>query len=146
MGTDQLRAAASGRTVVFVHRTHAPTHEEWETVLRSFREAESLAEVRALVYSEGAAPTLAQRGDLNDLLGGRNPRIAVLTPNKLVRAAGMALRWFNPRLRVFNPTQLNDALSHLEVQAEEAASLESTLTRLLGELGLRAQLGPSPRA
>jgi len=143
--TDQLRAAALGRTIIFVHGANAPTADEWETVLRLFREAENLSEVRALVYSEGAAPTLAQRGDLNDLLGDRNPRIAVLTPSKFVRAAGMALRWFNPRVRVFNPAQLKDALSHLEVQAGEAASLASTLGRLIGELGLRSPLASAAR-
>ncbi|HTJ83518.1 MAG TPA: hypothetical protein VL400_17480 [Polyangiaceae bacterium] len=131
-----LRAARHDRVVVFVHDTTSPTDDEWELVLDHFRAMENLAEARALVYTEGAAPTVVQRGKLNDLVGSRNPRIAVLTPSKIARAAGAALRWFNPRLRVFNPTDLDGALGHLEVTQTEATTLRSTLGRLAGELGL----------
>jgi hypothetical protein len=131
-----LRVQTRGRLVVFAHGITAPTDEEWDGVLEVLERTGELNEVRTLVHTAGAAPTVLQRGKMNDLLRGRQPRIAVLTPSKLARAAGVALRWFNPRVRVFDAHELDEATLHLEVTPDESATLKAMLASAKAELGL----------
>ncbi len=131
-----MRMQQRDRLFVFAHGRTPPTDEEWDVVLEAYSTVPDLNEARSLIYTDGAAPTVLQRGKLNDLLMGRQPRIAVLTPSKLARAAGAALRWFNPRFRVFNPTDYDGAMSHLEVTRDEATSLMSMLASAKADLGL----------
>ncbi len=125
-----------GSCLVFVHTSEAPSDAEWDEVLSHFRTVMKTGTGRALVYTEGAAPNTAQRAKLNALFGSAHPRIAVLTPSPLARAAGTAIRWFNPEVRIFGPDEIERALDHLEVSRAERAALTETLAALRAELGL----------
>lgn len=80
-----------------------------------------------------------QRARMNEVFGKEPPRVSVMTPSKLARAAGAALRWFNPKLRVFNPDEMDAALLHLEVSAEEGAWLTTNLREIKIEMGILRQ-------
>lgn len=125
-----------GSVLVYVHTTAAPSDAEWESVLSFYEDSSPEAQLRTLVYTEGGAPNAAQRARLNARLGPRRVRIAVLTPSTLARAAGTALNWFRPEVRIFGPRDVKQAFSHLAVTDAESSELSNALRELMRELGL----------
>jgi hypothetical protein len=122
-----------GRFNVAVHSDAPPPDDEWDKVLELYRNQRSL---RVLVYTQNGAPTAAQRVRLNAVLKGREFVVAVLTSSPLARAAGAALRWFRPEIRIFNPSELEAALDYLGATATERAELPRLLDELKARLGL----------
>jgi hypothetical protein len=127
-------ATRHGSLVIYVHTAEAPNDDEWDRALRFFESKDP--GLRALVYTEGAAPNAAQRARLNAALGGNKVAIAVLTPSVVARAAGTAIGWFNPNLRVFGPTDFDLALKHIRATPQEGAELRALIEKLKDELGL----------
>jgi hypothetical protein len=121
--------------MVFVHSEESPSNREWSTLMDAFRNATNLRRIRVLVFTYGGAPNARQRAELNDVLGGVRPPVAVVTPSTLARAVCTAIGWFQPRLRAFAPEELEAALDYLD--ANEAD--RKVLTRMLREL--RLELG-----
>ena len=121
-----------GGFLVFVHGAEPPADSEWEELLSLFRMAteEGQTSLRVLVYSEGGAPNARQRAQLNEVLAGIKPRVAVLTPSATARAVGVAISWFNPDLRVFSGDELGRGLDHLDVNHGERRILTHALTEL----------------
>jgi hypothetical protein len=117
--------------LVYVHGCASPTDEEWTRVLAHYGEAVAL-HPRILILTMGGAPNAAQRARLSEAHGKSRPPMAVLTRSVVSRAAGTAYSWFNPRLKMFAPDQLDDALVHLGATDEEAVELRA----LVGELGV----------
>jgi hypothetical protein len=109
---------------------------EWERVLSFYDEPEVARDPRTLVYTQGAAPNAAQRARLNEKLGKRRVRIAVLTPSALARAAGTAVHWFRPEVRIFRPSETDAAIKHLEVTPDVAFELSSALREMKHEMGV----------
>lgn len=128
-----------GNAVVLAHGEKAPTDEEWQAILGMFTGVPRPTDLRVLVHTLGAAPGATQRARLNAALQGTTPRIAVLSDSPVARAAGTAISWFQPRFRVFRPTDLSLALDHLEVDRSERRVLETTLDEL------RAEIARGPR-
>ena len=120
-----------GRFNVAAHGDAPPPDDEWDTVLDHYRNQSS---VRVLVHTENGAPTAAQRVRLNSVLKGRDMAVAVLTASPLARAAGMALRWFRPEIRLFAPTELEAALDYLGASGGERVELARTLEDLKGRI------------
>lgn len=60
----------------------------------------------------------------------------------LARAAGSAVRWFNPHLRVFAPGELERALDYLELRDEYRQEARAALTTLRSELPGRSVRAP----
>jgi hypothetical protein len=135
-----MACKAVGNYLLFAHGKQRPTDAEWETTLQSFREAKNASAVRVLVFTAGAAPDTPQRAKLNDLLGDSKPRIAVLTSSPLARAAGTALRWFNPQFRIFRPDEVERALDHLQVPESDRTSLREEFAKLVAEVAPSALL------
>jgi hypothetical protein len=123
-----------GRFSVAAHSDAPPTDDDWNTVLEEYRSTPGA--LRVLVYTEGGAPNPMQRVRLTTVLKGRDVAVAVLTHSVLVRAAGMALRWFRPELRLFAPSELDAALDYLGASGVERGELVRTLDELRGKLGL----------
>jgi hypothetical protein len=121
--------------LVFVHTAESPTDEEWEELLEYYRKASELPEYKTLVLSIGGAPNAGQRVRLSEIIGEKPTRIAVLTPSPLVRAAGIAVSWFRPNIRMFNPTDVRAALEHLGVPDAELR-IRRALDELKAELGV----------
>lgn len=120
--------------IVYVHDERSPTDEEWEQALSHYREAPDPTLVRALVLTAGGAPNAKQRSRLNQV-AGTSCAIAVLTPSPIARAAGVAVAWFNPRVRIFGRSEVEEALDHLAVSSERRPVLRRLLAELERELG-----------
>jgi hypothetical protein len=141
MRSKSFCARKLGNVVVFVHGSRAPTDSEWDVVLDYYRQAPDASRLRALVYTEGGAPDAKQRARLVEF-SHATARIAVLTASALARAAGIAISWFNPQLRLFKPSEVERALDHLEATTGERVELRRTLAELQGEI-VQTQAHPS---
>jgi hypothetical protein len=125
-----------GRFNIAAHTNEAPPDDQWDALLDFYRTQRTL---RVLVYTEGGAPTAAQRVRLNAVLKGREALVAILTSSALARAAGAALRWFRPEIRIFSPAELEGALDYLGAAGSDRADLARALDELKGKLGLSKQ-------
>ncbi len=112
-----------GDLVVVAHNTEAPNDAAWEEFLSFFREASDVGKTRVLVFTDGGAPNTLQRASLNSALGGKQPRIAVVSASRLVRGVATAISWFNPNIDIFTPDHVEKALDHLNVPAAERRGL-----------------------
>ena len=129
--------------VIYVHGAVAPSDTEWEAVLDVYRQAAFPSRLRTLVYTEGGAPNPKQRARLSaEAFAGKAP-IAVLTTSALARAAGIALGWFNPRIRIYGPGQIDRALDHLLVPTEDRGAVREALGELRQQLSDGAGASPA---
>jgi hypothetical protein len=131
-----MAKAITGRLIVCVHSADAPSDAEWDVILGMFGAAADLRMVRVLVFTLGGAPNARQRSKLNSLVGSERPRIAVLTPSAIARAAGTAISWFIPTLKMFDTDELDSALGHLDATRLDRDALTRTLSELRRELGV----------
>lgn len=135
-----MRVRVSGRFIVFVHGSDNPNDEEWSASMKALAELCHEPGAACLVYTDGGAPNAAQRAELKRATGERGVRIAVLTPSAAARAVGVAVRWFHPELRMFEPDAVDAALDHLSASSEERVVLRVALRELRQEL--RASIAP----
>jgi hypothetical protein len=106
-----------------------PTDGEWARYL-SLVERGGVSGTVQLIYTEGGAPTSAQRGQLVELLDGRTVPVAVLSYSARVRLTVGALSWFNRGIRAFSPRELLDALAYLEIPSRRAGVIGRELDQL----------------
>ncbi|HET9933341.1 MAG TPA: hypothetical protein VFQ35_21700 [Polyangiaceae bacterium] len=123
--------------LIYVHSATAPDDDDWDQVLSFYGAATADAKVCTLVYTEGGAPNAAQRARLNARLGPGIVRIAVLTPSAIARAAGTAVTWFRPHVRVFGQHDFDRAMDHLEISPEGRQEIRDALQDMKRTLGLR---------
>jgi hypothetical protein len=123
-----------GHILVFVHGPDSPSDGEWDEAMVLFRAVPDVARIRVLVFTGGGAPDARQRAKLHTALGKTKATIAVLTPSALARAAGTAIAWFNPGLRVFDPDDIERAFDHLDAARAERPVLSRTLAELRREM------------
>lgn len=109
----------------------------------TFRELD-LTALKVLVFTYGGAPNARQRATLNDVLRAGAPPIAIMTPSALARAVGTAMTWFNPRMALFGPDQLSEAMTHLGSPEHDTPRLKLVLAEL--ERELQRLSGSSPRS
>jgi hypothetical protein len=128
LGTFSLQTV--GDCFVFVHTHESPSDAEWDQALELYRAAPRLDDVRSLTLSYGGAPSAKQRARLNALFGEHKPRMVMLTSSEEARAAGVAISWFNPRLKVFAIEELSRALEHLELPMIDRCPVVETLNEL----------------
>jgi hypothetical protein len=119
-------------TVICVHSQEAPTDRDWEAHLRAVRDEPRVASI--LVFTYGGAPNATQRAALNDVLQRVRVPIAIMTPSLLARGAGTALRWFNPKMRIFDPEDLEGALDHLALSQPARDEISTALGELKREV------------
>jgi hypothetical protein len=123
-----------GNVTVIVHSAAPPADDEWNELMSE--SSTVYGPLRGLVYTAGGAPNAAQRAKLTSLYGNRQILIAVLTESAFARAAGTALRWFRPEVRMFSPRDVNAALDYLQVEASARAEVVRVLDDLKAELNL----------
>jgi ferredoxin-NADP reductase len=112
-----------GNIVVFVHGAKTPDDIEWARAMELYRR--DAGDLRSLVYTAGATPTTKQRSELKATLAGRSAPMAVLTTSALARAAGAAIRWFNPNFRMFSPDEIEAAFDHIKAPAADRATIRN---------------------
>jgi len=123
-----------GKYFVFVHSNEDPSDREWDQLIQVYRKASDPKDIRSLVFTEGGSPNARQRVSLNQLFGATKPVIALITASALARAAGTAISWFNPRVRMFSPEEVERALDHLGATQAERPELVSALKELRAAL------------
>lgn len=106
-----------GDCIVIVHGTTDPNDLEWDRALELLR-AIGPTRAKALVWSDGGAPSAKQRAALEATCGGATPRTALVTESLVSRAAGVAVSWFNPLFKTFAPSAFEAALDHLDLTPE----------------------------
>jgi hypothetical protein len=142
--TGQFRTLAMrmvGNVVVCVHGSLAPLQTEWNAILDLYRTHPNVSSLRTLVYTEGAAPSAAQRADLSSTLGKVKMPTAVMTSSTISRAAGTALSWLNPGFRVFSATDFEGAFTHLGASSAERRQLREAVDEMKNELLARSASG-----
>jgi hypothetical protein len=129
-----LVCAQSFGVVLAVHNTQAPTDDEWARFMSVTKQVK-LEHLRVLVFTDGGTPNVRQRGELVDHFAGQTPPIAMISTNALVKGVATAISWFNPRIKVFAPSDVSKAFAHLGITAssgnalvEEARTLATALT------------------
>jgi hypothetical protein len=128
---------------VFVHTDRPPTASDWSRVVAEYRKVPNVKTIRVLVYSEGGAPSAAQRAELLSAMGLAQPRLAILTKSIIARVAAKAVALFAPELRVFDANQLEAALDYLQLSGSERMNARSTLDSLRSAvLGRRSSRSP----
>lgn len=121
------------RLFIVVYGAKDPTDDEWRDYLALVRR-HGIDRTMQLIFTDGAKPTSAQYGTLNDLLGGRNVPVAVVSASARVRGTVTALSWFNRQIRAFPPQGFRDALDYLEIPASRIELIEREVARLRDEL------------
>jgi hypothetical protein len=96
-----------------VHNALPPLAHEWNHNIDVYRTHPNLDDVRVLVYTEGGSPNAAQRADLTAAVSNRKMLVSIVTQSVLARAAGTAIAWLIPGLRIFSPTDTEKALDHI---------------------------------
>jgi hypothetical protein len=120
---------------VVMHESSPPSDEEWGALVATVREFAPTRRLRAITFTDGAAPTSKQRAAAADALAGYPMPIAVVTDSMLARGAVTAFRWLgNPEIRAFGADQLNAALDYLGVEFEQRPLVYSAQFELREEL------------
>src|SRR5690242_948591 len=99
---------------VMVQGKEALPDDDWDRILEFYRQLVSVNVTRCVVYTDGSAPSAAQRGKLQAMLGKVKITFAVLTPSAWARAVGAAISWLVPNVAMFKPTELDKAFEHLQ--------------------------------
>jgi hypothetical protein len=132
-----------GRLSVVVHGPGNPTSLEWGRFLRAAVDSGAGVQSRNLVVSYGGRPDGEQRKQLAEMLKGRAAPTAIMTNSALVRAAVLAINFFNRHMKSFAIDDFEGACSHLGLSAAERERARAFRSELLTDLGLSAQVAAS---
>jgi hypothetical protein len=132
----------SGNFVVVAHGSLAPSAAEWNELLDIYRAHPRLSDMRTLVFTEGGAPNAAQRADLRAVFGSTDVPIAVITDSIVARAAGTAISWLNPSLRMFAPRDLDKGFDHIRATTADRRTLRAIADELRLALGVSTSVVP----
>jgi hypothetical protein len=119
------------RLAIAVHSEQPPSDEEWAQWIALCRDRPGA--LRVLVETHGGGPNAKQRKALNDALGSRDMRAAILTESLLVRGVVTALAWLGIPLRAFTFDQVRLAADYLELSDPELTHALETLRELVNE-------------
>jgi hypothetical protein len=119
-----------GSVVVIVHSEAEPSDVEWAESLEALRSVSKQDRPGVLVFTAGGSPTAPQRAASNKVVGASRIRIAVMTASVIARTVGKALRWFQPQLQIFGPSDVEAALDHIGTIGYDRSAVRATLIEL----------------
>jgi hypothetical protein len=122
------------RLTVAVHHTSAPTSEEWDRWIALCVGQEG--PIRVLVESHGGAPNAKQRKALQEAVGGRDLRSAILSDSVVVRGVVTALAWLGVSLRAFSLHDYPAVAEYLGLSKHELTVAVEQLRLLRKDCGL----------
>lgn len=135
MPSKNMVHAVKDRLVLLIHNVAPPSDDEWFEYVRTLTEMLKTGGIKQIVFTDGGSPNTTQRGLLNQAVKDKDNQVAVVSDSPMVRSVVTALAWFNPKVKVFAPTRIDEALAYLGYQREE-------MPRLLTEVrALRLRLG-----
>ncbi len=107
----------------------------WDAYLVELRRGlQSGEHFRSLVVTEGAYPTRSQQARMTSLVGGRTPRVAVITSSTALRFVVSILALLNKKVSCFDPRQRKAAFSHIGLTPSEQVVAEATIELLRGKM------------
>lgn len=104
--------------MLLAHTSRPPNDAEWGPYIDELRQHDP-KELRSLAFTDGGAPSGAQRKQVNDFLNGQASRAAVVTASTMVRGVVTTLSWFNAQMHAYSPHDVDAALHHLGVRTDE---------------------------
>jgi hypothetical protein len=119
-GDRNLVTRRVGQMLISLENKETPTDEEWDDFLKVLREGrDDFATLKLLVITEGGGPTAAQRKRLEQALGGRTLRVAVVTDSIKVRFIVSSIALLNRFISTFSKAELPRAYEYLGLAAGE---------------------------
>jgi hypothetical protein len=108
---------------LWLHTDADPPQDEWDAAMGEIRAYMRDTELpperlRGLVFTDGAAPNARQRNQLRELTAGAQFKTSVVTTvlsNPVKRGVATALQWMNPATAFFLPSQVREALAHVDL-------------------------------
>jgi hypothetical protein len=129
-----LPGVAGGGLMLLAHTSRPPNDAEWDPYIDELVKHDP-KQLRSLAFTDGGAPSGAQRKQVNDFLKGQASRAAVITASTMVRGVVTALSWFNSQMKVYPPDELEAALQHLGVRPDEVPQVRREIQLLRKKLG-----------
>lgn len=134
---------SDGRFFILLHTEAAPSDAEWTafvtaTEVAARQAGKDFSQLRQLVITDGGGPSSTQRKQANAMLGGSTIRVAVVSQSTAIRGVVTALSWFNSLIKAFNPDELKEALSYLEVPEGADDKVMRDIRTLREQLGAKA--------
>ena len=124
------------RVHVAVHGQDSPRDDEWSAYLADI--AAHLSRIDALwVVTHGGNLSTEQRRQSVDFwrASPKQPRIAIVTPSRLVVRVSGALRWFMPsQIKAFLPQQAEDAYTYLGLDGGRRRAVAAAVEELSAQL------------
>jgi len=124
------------RLVVTVHTDAVPDDREWADYMSQVDAYLPLEDQRILVVSAGGGPNGKQRQMMVEALNGARVPVAIITNSWVMQGAGIAVRWFNPSLKVFGAGALDSAIEYLGLTTWERVESARSIKELEKGLGL----------
>jgi hypothetical protein len=137
-----LPRVTGGGLLLLAHTDRPPNDAEWEQYIAELAKHDP-RQLRSLTFTDGGGPSAAQRKQVNDYLAGQASPCAVVTSSSMVRGLVSALGWFNAQIKTYSPRDLDAALKHLAVTADEAPRVRREIQLLrtrLDHAGLKCIL------
>lgn len=131
---------ASIALLLGVHGEQAPSDQEWDQYCSWIPGLLGHPNGVSLVFTDGGAPSTAQRERLRKHLGTASRWTAVVTDKILVRGVVTAIRWFNPKVCAFAPWELAEALKFIGVNGAQVPSLSEAIQALDKQLEPRSRV------
>lgn len=138
MANDTMRYGLADRVYVCFHNAQAPSDAEWGAYVEDMAKCADNFNVM-LVFSLGGGPSGPQRRSVAALwqVRGRMPKIALVTPSAIARAAGTTLNWvLRQPIKSFTPKELETSLAYLDLNEAQRGSLKRKLDEYGKELGV----------
>jgi len=124
-----------GSLVLLRQNGETATDHEWDSLLRTIVSLRSeLAKVKFIVRTDGGGPSPQQRRSLEEALGGRPARVAVVSDHLKVRFVTSTIALFQKELKSFLVKEFSQACDHLSMLESERRQAEAALKEMESDL------------
>jgi hypothetical protein len=111
------------------------TDNEWANLLRTLVALRAdLQKVKIIVRTDGGGPSPAQRKSLEEALGGKPARVAVVSDHLKVRFVTSTIALFQKELKSFMVKESSQAYDHLGMLDSERRQADVALKEMEAEL------------
>ena len=134
--TTNAHCAIIGRIFIAIHTKTAPSEAEWSPMCASIANTSKLAaNAGGLVFTDGGAPSPAQRKQLNEAMGGNDIPIAVMSHALIPRFVNASISLFIKSIRSYSPEEFPQAIEYLQITQEERKVLTPILLEVQQQMG-----------
>jgi hypothetical protein len=129
-----------GDLLIGVHGSDSMTEEEAQACFQAISKVD-IKRARSLVFTRGGGPKAGHRKKLEEMYRGQAVPTAVVSDVRLVRGIVTAMAWFNPSVRAYAPSEVNEALRFLGVPENQWGYIQREAEKLKDELAEAALKG-----